>query len=354
TAVWRLFNPYTTIGTHHFTTNKAEYEELQKFGWIGEGIGWYGTLSTVPRNVVPGGLYINNDCVYNEYRMKRYGIYKVSGKLYYFDPLNNGKKQTKEGLTTVYNSNNKIYISADGSLHTGAMKYQNKTYKWFDLNNGYMAKNTFVKIAAHLNDGIEARNYYDGNGDLLYGYYQINGQEIMYGSDKEPLTSLDSLWIRKNNYLTFAEQQHNAGLIWNYFINKGWSKNAIAALLGNMQAESNLNPGLWESLDENNLNCGYGLVQWTPASKIIEWLYANGFEKDSGFGQCERILYELQHNLQYYPTASYPLNFKEFIVSTESPEYLAIAFLVNYERPANYNQPQRQEYARYWYDYFTV
>lgn len=45
-------------------------------------------------------------------------------------------------------------------------------------------------------------------------------------------------------------------------------------MLGNMQQESGINPGIWEVLP--NANFGYGLVQWTPAiDKFFSWAAKN-------------------------------------------------------------------------------
>jgi hypothetical protein len=57
--------------------------------------------------------------------------------------------------------------------------------------------------------------------------------------------------------------------------------------------------------------------------------------------------------LQYYPTDAYPETFSEFKTSTKSPSYLGMAFLLNYERPAEQNQPARGEQAEYWYTYLS-
>ena len=40
-AVYRLYNPHLTAGTHLFTTSKAEYDNLVREGWRGEGIKLY-------------------------------------------------------------------------------------------------------------------------------------------------------------------------------------------------------------------------------------------------------------------------------------------------------------------------
>lgn len=47
-----------------------------------------------------------------------------------------------------------------------------------------------------------------------------------------------------------------------------WSVEAIAGMLGNVQAESGLNPWRWQG-DSYAVNRGYGLFQYTPASGYI-------------------------------------------------------------------------------------
>ena len=46
-AVYRLYNPYTD--DHHYTSDKAEYDQLEEIGWVGEGIIFYsGNLYGIP------------------------------------------------------------------------------------------------------------------------------------------------------------------------------------------------------------------------------------------------------------------------------------------------------------------
>lgn len=133
--------------------------------------------------------------------------------------------------------------------------------------------------------------------------------------------------------LTQKQMEVNAQYIFVYLTDKGWSTKAIAGLLGNMQNESALNPGRWESNDVGNTSGGYGLVQWTPATKYINWAQSNGYSDYSVMdGNLARLIYEVENNIQYYKTDGYPLTFKEFIKSDESPYYLACAFAWNYER----------------------
>lgn len=44
--VYRLYNPYTSGGDHHYTLGKSEYDALEKNGWRGEGIAWYSFSSS--------------------------------------------------------------------------------------------------------------------------------------------------------------------------------------------------------------------------------------------------------------------------------------------------------------------
>ena len=90
--------------------------------------------------------------------------------------------------------------------------------------------------------------------------------------------------ISGNKYLSQEEMENNAKEIYTYFKDKGWTLNAIAGVLGNMQQESTINPGLWQSLKEYNYSGGFGLVQWTPATKYTNWAVANGYAIDDGTG----------------------------------------------------------------------
>lgn len=155
-----------------------------------------------------------------------------------------------------------------------------------------------------------------------------------------------------NRYLSRSEMEGNAEIIASVFLSNGWSMNAIAAMLGNMESESTINPGIYESLDSTSTTNGFGLVQWTPNTKYKNWADENGYT-DYGdiFAQTIRIRYEVENGLQWIPTDAYPMSFKAFTTSTRTPEYLAQAFLYNYERPASLDQPNRSTQARAWYNY---
>ena len=106
--------------------------------------------------------------------------------------------------------------------------------------------------------------------------------------------------------------------------------------------------GRWQSDDVGNLNDGYGLVQWTPATKYIDWVSGDPSTMDNNLS---RIIYEVENNLQWIATSSYNYSFEEFTKSTDTPYNLGLAFLANYERPADPNQPQRGTQAEAWFEF---
>ena len=155
--------------------------------------------------------------------------------------------------------------------------------------------------------------------------------------------------------LTEEQMKVNAKYIYSYLKSEGWTLNAIAGMLGNMQAESTINPGRWESEDIFNYSKGFGLVQWTPATKLLYWSFDLLYEDPSTMDcNLHRILYEVENNLQWIATTNYNLSFKEFTTSTNSVDYLSKAFLLNYERPADQSenvQNYRASLSTNWYTY---
>lgn len=158
-------------------------------------------------------------------------------------------------------------------------------------------------------------------------------------------------FISGNYYLSEAEMQHNADLIYNVFSSGyGWTIEAIAGMLGNMEQESTINPGIWEGLVVAE-ESGYGLVQWTPSTKYTDWANSFNFDITDGYYQCIWIGSATLEEGQWIPTSEYPLSFEEFYSSTDSPEYLASVFLKNFERAGIEAETERQVNARKWYNY---
>lgn len=146
-----------------------------------------------------------------------------------------------------------------------------------------------------------------------------------------------------------TKQINNAKYIRDYFTNNGWTLQSICGMLGNIQIES----GIIADIDEYGGGGGYGLTQWTPKSKLVNWANQQNLNPKLIDTQCRRILWELNNGEQFYKTSAYPLTFKQFSKSQQSPTYLAKVFINNYERPYNSNQPVRGVIAEEWYSYFT-
>lgn len=156
----------------------------------------------------------------------------------------------------------------------------------------------------------------------------------------------------ESSALTTEQMKTNAKYIYSYLINKGWTVNAIAGMIGNMEAESTMNPGRWQSDDVGNTSLGYGLVQWTPATKYLDWCIEQNYDDYSEMdNNLSRIIYELENNEQWIATDTYNFSFEDFSKSTETPEYLASAFLKCYERAGVEVEETRRSNARIWYNY---
>ena len=98
--------------------------------------------------------------------------------------------------------------------------------------------------------------------------------------------------ISSNKSLSRTEALDNAKYITEYFLDLGWTLNAVCGMLGNMERESWINPGVWQNFDEGNMSMGFGLVQWTPATNLIDWATDQGLSWRSISTQCKRIKYE--------------------------------------------------------------
>ena len=163
--------------------------------------------------------------------------------------------------------------------------------------------------------------------------------------------------INSTRPLNEEEALNNCKVFWSYFKAKGWSLNAVCGILGNAWYESTVNPNRWQGDDPWHQppdQWGFGLVQWTPYTKIISWLEEQvGLNDVSKFGQseCDRIQWEMENNQQWIATSTYPESFREYSTTTKDPYTCAIEFLANYERPYDPNQPERGTKAQELYDY---
>lgn len=147
-----------------------------------------------------------------------------------------------------------------------------------------------------------------------------------------------------------TEKEKNAWAVWQFLKSKGYSEQAAAGILGNMEQESGITP----DIDEGGP--GYGLVQWTsPVAGESGRAYVQRLLAQAGIsGDYRNINTQLQlldwhmHNGQYIPSAAYPYSVAQFKALTDVGT-AAMAFEANFERPAA-THPERIDMAIYWYN----
>lgn len=178
-------------------------------------------------------------------------------------------------------------------------------------------------------------------------------------------------WISRNGYLSQSEMENNANIIINYFRARGVNDKTIAGILGNMQAESTINPLLEEVGGQ-----GFGLVQWTPVSVLQSHCNTLGISPyTDGDVQLQCLIPEITGNPssvnEWFSSSGFISNYyssgatsdmigvtgQQFLDNSMDwqPDKLAIMFMAGYERPSyspdvNHWQ-RRKEYALSWYEY---
>ncbi len=182
--------------------------------------------------------------------------------------------------------------------------------------------------------------------------------------------------------LTTAQEEANAQYIYSFFKAQGWTTEAICGLLGNMQKECGLNPGIWQHWERARL--GYGLLQWTPAQDYIDFLgglseaelnkMAKNNPQELMDSQLDFIMKSLDneengvacrwaakpatsryYKLPFYGDISPKMTAEEYRQSTCDPRDLAMVFHASYQRSGDdaVKLQVRVDAAERWYRYFT-
>jgi hypothetical protein len=144
----------------------------------------------------------------------------------------------------------------------------------------------------------------------------------------------------------------NAEQIYNFFVGQGMQPIHAAGIMGNMKAESGLNPRRVQNTatpsgDQDNItvdgHTGYGLVQWTSRGRqqgLADLAATEGvISGDLGI-QLRYVMHELQGP---YKNSSY-----DPLLATTTVEAAVDVILQNYERPADIpgQRPVRQAFAQ--------
>ena len=141
-------------------------------------------------------------------------------------------------------------------------------------------------------------------------------------------------------YFSRDKMMQNAVNINNYFKERGWSATARMALLGNMEKESTMNPGLLEvGGGTTEDGPGRGLVQWTPGTKlltVLDVLFGKHDDWYDGGKQCAALFAEYQESVgdadrgiepEWYDTPSYRMTWREWATGNYDLKTLTNAFI---------------------------
>lgn len=173
-----------------------------------------------------------------------------------------------------------------------------------------------------------------------------------------------------NKNLTNAQMQENAKYLAQLMTNRGWSLNAICAVLGNWQSECRLNPNDPEySGYPSNSGGGFGLPQWTPwYRKYGVWCKNNGianiatddnpaadFTNQLNYHDYECINGYITANGQNSPTwlnrGGYSYTWSAFKIATDDVQEMAKAYYWQYERSGAGTPGNRPAQALAWYQF---
>lgn len=172
-------------------------------------------------------------------------------------------------------------------------------------------------------------------------------------------------WVYYPHYydMTDADKENNAIMIAVILNSYGWTFDAIIGTLGNLEAESNLDPQA-----EGTGGCGLG--GWTPPSTYRIWSNYYGYTWYDGDKQVEFLSMnayvdtndpynsdgtpKLKRQWQKRPSLGLNISFDEYTQWHGTPEDMARYWMLCWERPLDQSaaaQAARGAKARKWYDF---
>ena len=149
-------------------------------------------------------------------------------------------------------------------------------------------------------------------------------------------------YAKESGSLIRAESNYNSKLFFNWAKGEkwGWTDGFICGVIGNIWQECQWNPWLWESGRVGDMEAGFGLVQWTPASKYIDWAEEQGLDYKSIWSQFARIKYEYENGLQWNK------DYKS-VWNTAAPEQYRATNKLNWQYWATIYRPYNPEAANW-------
>ena len=148
-----------------------------------------------------------------------------------------------------------------------------------------------------------------------------------------------------------ANQKNNVDIIYSLCSQAGMTKEALAGMLGNMDAESYINPGQGEIGWNMSPQYGLGIIQWTPnhhigSNPLQDYASAVGGAWFDGNIQIQKIL--TGEPGSWLTTSQYPYTWAEFCALTDYEEATKAYF---WERERGTWDDIRVSYAYDWLEY---
>ena len=150
--------------------------------------------------------------------------------------------------------------------------------------------------------------------------------------------------------LTADEKYDNAILTYYALVHMGFTDEAAAGVMGNIQAEGDFNPGQWEHGFNMAPSSGYGMFQYTPSTKYTDYATIMGVDisDPDQNGPCQ-IQWLDDHPSQWNASAA-GYSYDAYKQLTDE-RAAAIAWMLYWERPASTTPAQQQaraDNASYW------
>ncbi|MCD4923479.1 peptidoglycan DD-metalloendopeptidase family protein [Enterococcus faecalis] len=286
--------------------------------------------------------------------------------------LVNGALQAWNGKTKIMELTRKGMGFWDGSSHVGNMGTKGNPFPLLNDANGnpVVTDGKSLLLVGNSPTNIIGLSNEESTGLIIRGATQWNLANNSYfigkGGNKSTIY-VDRLIVGGKEVIPgdgsggndgdvppelTTEKEKNAWAVWQFLKSKGYSEQAAAGILGNMDQES----GIMPDIDEGGGGPGYGLVQWTsPIAGESGRAYVQRLLGQAGIsGDYRNITTQLKlldwhmHNGQYIPSAAYPYSVAQFKALTDIGT-ATMAFEANFERPA-VTHPERIPLAQYWYD----
>ncbi|MFK4948280.1 phage tail spike protein [Lactococcus formosensis subsp. formosensis] len=264
-----------------------------------------------------------------------------NGKVRFLRNLGNGKEEEMVAFTPSLNNET-------GQLN-GIGLVQNPGYKFAISSKN--SDGTFSNVVRVPADSTGSKPKLELFGDVsVSGRLLLNGQEVVAGGGSGGGEGEFPPEI-------VTDQEKNAWIVWQFLKSKGYTEQAAAGILGNMDQESGVMP------DTDQIGGpAYGLVQWDgsayPLVPPATWngreyvqnlMRAAGISGDYKIAKTQSQLLEwCMFNGQYIASSSYPYSVAQFKGLTNIST-ATTAFEANFERPA-VTHPERVQLAIKWYN----